>query len=164
MADRPVPRVSFKERNATLVQRVRNSELFPRIRDVEAIMEEEQQIYAARIENKKRKLLGKPARPLPPRNLTEKPSPSRPKKTELIAKDYFSSHVLNKDPACSQYMPFDVVYFPKLFNKNEATYVPQSLDYVWMLGFQHLSENASKIASEGPNDKNKKKAVDQGRS
>lgn len=150
MADVPPPRMSFKERNATLNDRIRNSETFPRIRDLEAALAEEQNLYVAKIENKLLRRKGKPAKPLPPRILTKSSSPSKSSaaKAELVARDFFSTHVLNKDPGCSKYMPFDKVFYPRLFNNNESSHVPESLDLVWMLGFQHLAEHSSSIVQQ----------------
>ena len=47
------------------------------------------------------------------------PDAPPPKKTH--AKEYFTGFVLNKDPKASAYMPFDSVYFPKLFDKEVGT-------------------------------------------
>lgn len=49
---------------------------------------------------------------------------------------YFTGFVLNKDPSCSTYMPFDAVYFPKLFNKVTKRAPPETIKNLWMLGFE----------------------------
>lgn len=62
-----------------------------------------------------------------------------PEKEKIIVqKQYFTSYVLNKDPSCSKYMPFDEVYFPKLFNEKNAVVGPESIDNMWLLGFQDM--------------------------
>ncbi len=63
-----------------------------------------------------------------------------PKKVKEAApqKQYFTGFVLNKDPLCSKYMPFDEVYFPKLFNGANADVGAETIENLWMLGFEDL--------------------------
>lgn len=150
MADTLPPRLTFKERNRTLDYRVRTSEVFPRIRDAEIGMALEEAAFTQRIDAKilKRKTQRHAGRTTVGHSPSQRALP-KAAKAEVVAKEYFSSHVLNKDPACSKYMPFDVVHFPKLFNPNEATHRPESLDFVWMLGFQHMASTASHLTVTG---------------
>eukprot|EP01039_Chlorochromonas_danica_P007078 gene7077-7828_t len=143
MADKLPPRLTFQERNATLNTRIRESELFPRIRDAEAAMVKEEIAYQQRLRNKDLR-----RRQSNNQTATVKRSVHSPIKPAIVANEYFSSHILNRDPQCSKYMPFDVVYFPRLFNQNDATYAPDSIDQIWMQAFQHLSTNASKITEK----------------
>jgi hypothetical protein len=138
-------RLTLKERNQSLHRRIRDSEPFPRIRDAEIAMAIEEDAFHKRMEKKEVKRNQKHSKP------SHSPSriiPSTKPKAEIIAKEYFSSHVLNRDPSCSKYMPFDIVHFPKLNGASAAAHAPESIDYIWMLGFQHLSTNPSHITDK----------------
>ncbi len=126
---------NLRERNQSLDDRVRNSELFPRIRDAEEQMRKDEMAFVMRLEKKKTKRQ---------QNRSKLPAISSSPKHEKDVYSYFSSHVLNCDPSCSKYMPFDVVHYPKLYNPASTKYMPESIDHVWMLGFQHLAVESSK--------------------
>ncbi|RYH25726.1 hypothetical protein EON65_15315 [archaeon] len=130
-----IQRLSLKDRNYTLGDHIKTSEVFPRIRDAEASMAEDEKDFHKRIQkkkDKKKKSLKSGVK------LPAIPSPVKHKGTQ---QDYFSEFVVNKDTSCSKYMPFDKVYFPKLFTNSTASKAPNSIDMVWMLGFTHYAEH-----------------------
>lgn len=147
--------MSVRRRAKEMNQNIRNSEVFPRIRDTERLMIEDEILFRKRRERKKKKQenLFKEkengyqqyqeknkkrldSNHLPP--ITKKTAKSNDTNTTSPAKsDYFSSFVLNRDPNCSQYMPFNEVFYPNLFNPSIDRNNPHSIDMVWMLGFQH---------------------------
>ncbi|CAM9262424.1 unnamed protein product [Chrysoparadoxa australica] len=55
--------------------------------------------------------------------------------------DLFSSFVLNRDPECSKYLPYNEVVYPKLFNRpreaeaKSPSQASAQLDEMWMVGF-----------------------------
>lgn len=119
-------------RALTLDERVRASGLFPRIRDAEAEMVKNELDFQRKRdqERKKREKLRK----LDLKMLAMKgDATSSPVKPE---NHYFTGFALNKDPSCSQYMPYDEVFFPKLFNKATQGSPPETLQSLWMLGFE----------------------------
>jgi phage-related minor tail protein len=122
----------MRSRALDIDRKIRESEIFPRIRDAEKAMYEDEGRFIKRREKKRKKR----EKQLKESNFSPLPkikslSPKKP------AEDYFSGFVLNKDPGCSKYMPFNEVFFPKLFTNSENAHDPHSLDLVWMLGFQH---------------------------
>lgn len=115
----------------SLDERIRKSELFPRIRDAEANMiKNEQEFQKKRQLQKKRNEL-KHKMDLKAVALAD--DHHSPVKQE---NHYFTGFVLNKDPSCSRYMPFDEVFFPKLFNKATKRAPPETINGLWMLGFE----------------------------
>lgn len=126
--------MKMKSRADTVVTRVRESELFPRIRDAERQMDEAQEEYLKLKEKKKkkRKEATKSLRPKLPPIKTSKP------KEAPAEVSYFSKFVVNSDPSNSKHMPFDEVYYPNIFNEDARNAPPHSIDMLWMLGFQHL--------------------------
>ncbi|GMH72347.1 hypothetical protein TL16_g05891 [Triparma laevis f. inornata] len=56
----------------------------------------------------------------------------RPKQTGV-----FSTFTLNKDPDCSQYMPYDDVSYPRLQKQASGTDSMAELESMWMVGFLH---------------------------
>ena len=123
---------SMLSRALTLDERIKTSCLFPRIRDAEVEMEKNENEFRKKRE-RERKMREKQHQ-LDLKVLALKGSPKK------IASEpqnhYFTGFVLNKDPACSQYMPFDEIYFPKLFNKETQQAPPETLQNLWMLGFE----------------------------
>mmetsp|Transcript_3778 Transcript_3778/g.4155 ORF Transcript_3778/g.4155 Transcript_3778/m.4155 type:complete len:169 (+) Transcript_3778:97-603(+) len=151
--------MSVRRRAKEMNQNIRNSEVFPRIRDTERLMIEDEILFRKRRERKKKKqenLLKEKEngyQPYQEKNKKRLDSTHLPPITKKAAKsndinnnnnttspaksDYFSSFVLNRDPNCSQYMPFNEVFYPNLFNPLIDSNNPHSIDMVWMLGFQH---------------------------
>lgn len=130
----------MNERILSLDTRVRSSELFPRIRDAEKEMTKnehefrkryEHKEYLKRISNLREKNAKKEKKLQEDRQIK---LPSKP----LQRREYFASFELTKDPKSSQYMPFDKVYFPKLFDDDVKR---TSIDSMWMLGFQDLTHD-----------------------
>mmetsp|Transcript_17379 Transcript_17379/g.29368 ORF Transcript_17379/g.29368 Transcript_17379/m.29368 type:complete len:181 (+) Transcript_17379:119-661(+) len=123
----------------SLDERVRTSELFPRIRDAEKGMlenelafQKKRERHRKRLERQKKKDLKKDAEEADEQTLPSEPSTH-----------YFTGFVLNKDPSASKYMPFDEIFFPKLFNKTTAEAPPDAINSLWMLGFEdHCQRNA----------------------
>ena len=130
----------------TVNDRIRTSELFPRIRDAEKEMKEKEKELLEKIE-KAKKLKKKKLEAFKNRHKEEiiitKPWAPKEVLSPESAKQYFTSFVLDKDPQSSKYMPFDKVYFPKLFDKDTAAMSAQSIDRLWLLGFQDLAINES---------------------
>lgn len=60
----------------------------------------------------------------------------KPRKPVTSENHYFTGFVLNKDPSCTKYMEFDEVFFPKLFNKATQKSPPETIQSLWMLGFE----------------------------
>jgi hypothetical protein len=144
----------MRQRALDLNQRIRESEIFPRIRDAEKAMAEEQVLFAKRREKKKKKRIQEQKRrdhstvlPAIRNGSTNNKSPSKsPSQKQL---DYFTGFVLNKDPRCASYMPFNEVFFPALFNVPQPDCPnPHSIDMLWMLGFQHDALHESKVVEE----------------
>lgn len=152
--------MSVRRRAKEMNQNIRNSEVFPRIRDTERLMIEDEILFRKRRERKKKKqenLLKEQENGIDHSQYQEKNKkrldsthlPPITKKTvksdrngnnntiSPMKSDYFSSYVLNRDPNCSQYMPFNEVFYPNLFNPLIDSNNPHSIDLVWMLGFQH---------------------------
>lgn len=117
---------TMKERAISLGDRVRESELFPRIRDAEREMYINDDNFLKRMEKKKKK-----------RELRKHCTNNKPLFPRIKKDDLFACHVLNKDPKCSGYMPFDKVFFPKLFSNSIDVSNPHSIDSYWTLGAQH---------------------------
>ena len=128
------------QRIQTLDTRIKNSETFPRIRDAEEEMRRNEMAFLNKLKlkhsKKKRDLHNSKKKKV---NIVVNPTIKK-EKAPLPQKQYFTGFVLNKDPLCSKYMPFDEVYFPKLFNESEAAVGPQTIDSLWMLGFEDLAK------------------------
>ena len=118
-------------RALTLDERVRNSELFPRIRDAErGMVQNEIEFRKKREDERKRKDRRSKVDIKKLALQTDGRAPGQPET------HFFTGFVLNKDPSCSKYMPFDEVYFPKLFNKTTQRAPPECINSLWMLGFE----------------------------
>jgi hypothetical protein len=126
-------------RALTLDERIRQSALFPRIRDAEREMVQNEADFQKKREQQRKRR--EKQHNLDLKALAMKESAQAAQETH-----YFTGFVLNKDPSCSQYMPFDAIYFPKLFNKITQKTPPEAIDSLWMLGFEdHIQrENAPK--------------------
>ena len=119
-------------RALTLDERVRASGLFPRIRDAEAEMVKNEMEFQRKREQERKKR--EKMRKLDLKALATKGDASTsPVKPE---NHYFTGFVLNKDPSCSKYLPYDEIFFPKLFNKATQRSPPETLQSLWMLGFE----------------------------
>lgn len=105
----------------SLTDRVRASERFPRIRDVEKLMkEEEERQFVERVR-------------LAPKG---KKKQFRSFQEEHSGADYFSSHVLNSDPSCAKYMDYNEVVYPMMDGKWGADLQPsETLERLWVSGF-----------------------------
>jgi hypothetical protein len=122
-------KVTMLNRALTLDERVRQSELFPRIRDAEREMVQNEADFQKKREQQKKRREKQHSLDL--KALAMKESAQATQETH-----YFTGFVLNKDPSCSQYMPFDEIFFPKLFNKVTQKTPPEAIDSLWMLGFE----------------------------
>jgi hypothetical protein len=137
--------MSLPRRVKEIDQIIRTSEIFPRIRDAEREMYENEEKFRKRQEKKKKKreklLKSDPA--INSDILRQQALPhliikKNGKSEDQPVADYFNSFVLNRDPSCSKYMPFNEIHFPKLFNTHHIDVAnPHSIDMIWMLGFQH---------------------------
>lgn len=143
----------------TINDRVRGSELFPRIRDAEKEMKDKEKDLLQKIESAK-KLKKKKLEAFKNRHKEEiiitKPWAPKEVLSPESAKQYFTGFVLDKDPQSSKYMPFDTVYFPKLFDKDTASMTADSIDRLWLIGFQDLAiHESNKKANPQHNNNNK---------
>lgn len=127
---RPEDTSSTLKRVLSLDERVRKSELFPRIRDAEQRMLQNEIDFQRRRELERKQRERRQKVDVKSLALQDNRSPVKQRT------HFFTGFVLNKDPAVSKYMPFDEIYFPKLFNKTTASAPPESIDSVWMLGFE----------------------------
>jgi hypothetical protein len=59
------------------------------------------------------------------------------KRKRPVQKGVFSTFTLNKDPDCSQYMPYDDVSYPRLQQQAKGTDSMSELESMWMVGFLH---------------------------
>jgi hypothetical protein len=134
----------------TVSERVRSSELFPRIRDAELGMIKYNKDLLERIEDKKLRKIKKKEEKERLRHLPPHQIPPKKVVTYVPPKSYFTSFVLDRDPRARKYMPFDTVYFPKLFDEDISAVPPESIDKLWMFGFQDLAleENKEKLAKK----------------
>lgn len=134
--------IRMKERAKTLDYRVKSSELFPRIRDVEVQMQLSEEKYIKRtLKKAKQRELAL---------LHRSNVPKLPPMTGGV-QDLFTGHVLNKDPSCSKYMAFDEIFFPKLFDPVISSGPPHTIDNIWMLGFQHYAiQQQNKVKKRAP--------------
>jgi hypothetical protein len=56
----------------------------------------------------------------------------------------FNTFVLNKDPDCSEYMPYDDVSYPRLRqDKDRETQAFAELESLWMVGFLHHNKKSN---------------------
>ena len=133
----------------TIKNRIRNSENFPRIRDAEIEMKRNEKEFLDSLKEKKTRQK-RIAHKKKEKKRRERLSSStgaidvvkmRQKQEIIPPKKYFNSFVLDKDPQSSKYMPFDTVYFPKLFDKEVSNVPPESLDKLWLIGFEDLKRN-----------------------
>lgn len=118
----------LKSRVEEVNRRIRESERFPRIRDTEREMAESESRFIKRHVKRQKKRDSQLKGAVP--NI-----PKLPPIGDTL--DFFSGHVLNRDPLCSKYMPFDEVFFPKMFNPLTRSAPPHTIDQLWLLGFQH---------------------------
>ncbi len=118
----------LKSRVEEVNRRIRESERFPRIRDAEREMADSESHFIKRQVKRAKKL-----------ELLRKGEVSNIPKLPVLGEtqQFFSGHVLNRDPLCSKYMPFDEVFFPKMFNATTSSAPPHTIDQLWLLGFQH---------------------------
>lgn len=125
----------MKQRAANIDQIIRQSERFPRIRDAEREMAENEEAFLKRREKKRKqaeRLQRQQALALPEiKSLHSKQTPAK-------QDDYFSSFVINSDPSVAKYMLFNEVHYPKLFSPISSK-APHTIDSLWMLGFAHES-------------------------
>ena len=115
-------------RAATLNRRIAESELFPRIRDAELKLKEDE----GRLESK----YGSGFVQTGSRAATAqgKIGANRVKIEQVETSEFFATHTLNKDPSCAKYMPYNEVHYPKLFGNDKMP--PEILqDGLWMSGF-----------------------------
>ena len=135
----------MRERISSLTERIRNSEIFPRIRDAEAEMIENEKAFKARRRKKAEMKKRKRKEALEKERAKASNSPDKiilcsPISTKILPsldrKDLFNRIELNKDPRCSKYMPYDEVFFPKIFDTGSRKDLPDTIHSFWMLGFQ----------------------------
>jgi hypothetical protein len=120
----------------TIGERVRNSELFPRIRDAEREMKKNDEDFLRRVAEEKH--LKQKMKEYKQKMKFE--APVKKKGTNVVSpKQYFTGFVLDRDPKAKAYMPYDTVYFPKLFDDDCTNVPPESIDKLWMFGFKHLA-------------------------
>lgn len=130
--DKYSDRHSMLPRVLSLDTRVKNSELFPRIRDAEREMIQNEKDFQRQQYAKKKKRMRRQAKDT---KLAIEESIKHPSTVEKID-DYFMKYSLNKDPRCSKYMPYNEVFFPKLFNLASTHVSPDAIGSLWMLAFQ----------------------------
>jgi hypothetical protein len=133
-------------RNITLDQRIRDSQLFPRIRDAQIEMKENERAFLEKLHLKKDR-----AKRLKAGTMVKRVE-------KVVNEAYFSSHVLNKDPAASKYLPYDEVYFPKLFNETHGRTDPAGLDTVWIMALKDM-EIRNPLKAKAKAEKAKKKVA-----
>lgn len=125
-------------RAISLDDRIKGSGLFPRIRDAEREMvRNEQEFRRNREKERKRKEKQK--------KYDAKTAALNPDSKQQIVQttNYFTAFVLTKDPDASQYMTFDEVYYPKLFFDTTKHSPPESLQQLWVLGFQDHTQRTA---------------------
>ena len=113
--------------------RIKASALFPRIRDAELEMVKNEAEFRKKRERERKQKEKQRKIDVKQLALVESGSLVLPVVQET---HYFTGFVLNKDPSCSQYMPFDEIFFPKLFNKTTKQSPPETIHHLWMLGFE----------------------------
>lgn len=133
-------------RNLTLDQRIKDSQLFPRIRDAEKEIKDNEYNFFEKVRIKKDKVRRRKEGLL----ITHQ--------NNVVQQQYFSSHVLNKDPAASKYLPYDEVYFPKLFDETTKNIEPEGIDTLWILALKDL-ELRRPIKAKAKEARAKKKLV-----
>jgi hypothetical protein len=126
---------------STLDSKVRESELFPRIRDAEALMRENEvkmkdkydpdPIKAGKSKVKKKKI--------PKTKKTEDLGPFKPRK-EQDTSSFFSTFVINEDPEVAKYIEFSEIQFPNMYNPKVKNLDPGAIDKLWMAGFLDRAE------------------------
>ena len=57
----------------------------------------------------------------------------------------FSTFTLNKDPDCSEYMPYDDVSYPRLRMKQASGQAFSELESMWMVGFIHHNKKTKDV-------------------
>jgi len=136
----------MENRAKTVVRRVRESEVFPRIRDAELKMEEDEKKFILRRLNKRKKTKQKFSQnaALPPIHAAKSSSGQQQNSPHHGNTNFFTRFVLNDDPDNSKFVPFNEVFYPSIFNEDARQCPPHGIDFVWMLGFQHLDEELSK--------------------
>ena len=128
----------------TVDQRIRDSELFPRIRDAERAMIANEKAFRKSQKIKRKK--EKKKREASAQTLVDGAIVAVENNGEvMMRKEYFTAFELNKDPRCSQYMPFDEVFFPKLFTPKAELAPPESINSLWLLAFEdHANRSVNK--------------------
>ena len=129
-------------------ERVRNSELFPRIRDAEVkakanskelkaqydeyeAMKMEKMVFDPETERKKRTKKEKEDKK---KNHNIKKKKDSSINTSHRGDEYFSTIVMNTDPEMKKYVDYSELHYPKLFGSS-MNLPPGSIDTVWMSGF-----------------------------
>jgi hypothetical protein len=116
-------------RALTLDERVRKSELFPRIRGAENEMKQNELNFREKRDQQRKRRERQ-------HKLDLKAVAAQERSSIVQENHYFTGFVLNNDPSVSKYMPFDEVYFPKLFNNSTRKAPPETINSLWMLGFE----------------------------
>lgn len=130
---------------STLDSKVRESEIFPRIRDAEKLMRENEikmkdkydpdPIKVGKSKIKKQKKI---------KTKIEDLGPFKPKK-ELDTTSFFSTFVINDDPEVAKFIEFSEIQFPNMYNPNVKNLDPGSIDKLWMSGFLDRAERDKDI-------------------
>ena len=113
-------------RNIKIDEIIKQSQLFPRIRDAEIEMKTNEEQFMEHLKLKKDK------------ERRRKQGTLVTHKAAVVQDQYFSVHVLNRDPAASKYLLYDEVFFPKLFNEESRKAAPEGIDNVWMMAFRDM--------------------------
>lgn len=118
---------------AKLDERIRNSERFPRIRDAEKAMKENEEF----MKEEYRKSVKKKGK----KSTKRQPDDGQSAQGNAPSAEFFSKFVLNKDPSCAAYMPYNEVIYPKIADTcSECNRVPDSINNLWMSGFLDRAE------------------------
>ena len=137
-------------RASTVNQRIRESEKFPQIRNAELELKENEARLKAKygtefVRTGKRAATSK-----------GKIGSNRVKVDDAVTSDFFSTHVLNKDPECAAYMPYNEVHYPNLFSADKMP--PEVLqEGMWMSGFIDRAIRGEDLGEKVGKKKRKKK-------
>jgi hypothetical protein len=119
-------------RAQSLDRRIRESELFPRIRDAEKEMVENERAFRKKRAIEKKRKEKQRLKDIREEALDlDKPIPLAAPET-----GYFTGFVLNTDPTLSKFLLYDEVFYPKLFNNATKKAPPETINNLWMLGFE----------------------------
>eukprot|EP00601_Ochromonadales_sp_CCMP2298_P034343 CAMPEP_0173361026 /NCGR_PEP_ID=MMETSP1144-20121109/20946_1 /TAXON_ID=483371 /ORGANISM="non described non described, Strain CCMP2298" /LENGTH=186 /DNA_ID=CAMNT_0014310509 /DNA_START=68 /DNA_END=624 /DNA_ORIENTATION=- len=125
-------------RAQSLDRRIRESELFPRIRDAEREMVENEAAFSKKRAIEKKRKEKQRLKDIREEALDlNKPMPLPAPET-----GYFTGFVLNTDPTLSKFLLFDEVFYPRLFNSTTKNAPPDTIDNLWMLGFEDNLQRA----------------------